>query len=56
MTRQPRSLRYRSQQLDLHYVEWSDEAALPLILVHGGNDQGCANCSPKQGPAPLIRN
>ena len=29
---------YRSQGLRLHYADWGNEAAPPLILVHGGRD------------------
>ncbi|RJF89665.1 alpha/beta hydrolase [Oleomonas cavernae] len=34
----PTSHRYFSQGLRLHYVDWGNDAAPPLILVHGGND------------------
>lgn len=33
---------YESQGLQLHYVDWGNEAAPPLILVHGGLDH-CRN-------------
>lgn len=33
---------YESQGLRLHYVDWGNEAAPPLILVHGGLDH-CRN-------------
>ena len=29
---------YESQGLRLHYADWGNEAAPPLILVHGGRD------------------
>lgn len=38
MTAQPTSRRYVSQRLRLHYADWGNEAAPPLILVHGGRD------------------
>ncbi|MFA5119975.1 alpha/beta fold hydrolase [Zavarzinia sp.] len=34
----PSSQRFYSQGLRLHYVDWGNEEAPPLILVHGGND------------------
>jgi pimeloyl-ACP methyl ester carboxylesterase len=33
---------YESQGLRLHYVDWGNEAAPPLILIHGGLDH-CRN-------------
>ena len=40
--RGPASRRYVSQRLRLHYVDWGNEAAAPLLLVHGGRDH-CRN-------------
>lgn len=34
----PRSGWFTTQRLKLHYVEWGDPAAPPLVLVHGGRD------------------
>ena len=34
----PVSSYYVSQRLKLHYVDWGNEAAPPLLLVHGGKD------------------
>ena len=38
----PASHSYFSQRLRLHYVDWGNESALPLLLVHGGRDH-CRN-------------
>lgn len=38
MTAQPTSRRFVSQRLKLHYADWGNEAAAPLILLHGGRD------------------
>ena len=38
----PTSHSYISQRLRLHYVDWGNPAAPPLILVHGGRDH-CRN-------------
>jgi pimeloyl-ACP methyl ester carboxylesterase len=38
----PTSHFYFSQRLRLHYVDWGNEAAAPMILVHGGRDH-CRN-------------
>ena len=35
---EPRSHFYTARRLKLHYVEWGDPAAPPVILVHGGRD------------------
>ena len=35
---QPRDGWFVTQRLRLHYVEWGDPAAPPLLLVHGGRD------------------
>lgn len=35
---QPRDGWFVTQRLKLHYVEWGDPAAPPLLLVHGGRD------------------
>jgi len=42
MTAEPADRFYDSQGLRLHYVDWGNETALPLILVHGGLDH-CRN-------------
>jgi pimeloyl-ACP methyl ester carboxylesterase len=38
----PASCIYFSQRLRLHYVDWGNHAAPPLILLHGGRDH-CRN-------------
>jgi len=38
----PTSHSYFSQRLRLHYVDWGNEGAPPLVLVHGGRDH-CRN-------------
>ena len=38
----PTSQFYISQRLRLHYVDWGNEAAPPLLLIHGGRDH-CRN-------------
>jgi pimeloyl-ACP methyl ester carboxylesterase len=38
----PTSHFYISQRLRLHYVDWGNEAAPPLLLIHGGRDH-CRN-------------
>jgi pimeloyl-ACP methyl ester carboxylesterase len=38
MTTEPRSGYYFSQRLRLHYTEWGDPEAPPIILQHGGRD------------------
>jgi len=40
--RGPTSHSYFSQRLRLHYVDWGNEDAPPLLLVHGGRDH-CRN-------------
>jgi pimeloyl-ACP methyl ester carboxylesterase len=40
MNIEPGSLHYVSQRLRLHYSEWGDPKAPPLILQHGGRDHG----------------
>jgi pimeloyl-ACP methyl ester carboxylesterase len=35
----PASRFYQSQGLRLHYADWGNESAPPLILIHGGADQ-----------------
>ena len=42
MTAEPAERFYESQGLRLHYVDWGNETAPPLILVHGGLDH-CRN-------------
>src|SRR3954453_6702895 len=34
----PQSRFYQSQGLRLHYADWGNDAAPPLILIHGGLD------------------
>src|SRR3546814_12717542 len=34
----PISNSFISQRLKLHYVDWGNESAPPLLLVHGGRD------------------
>jgi pimeloyl-ACP methyl ester carboxylesterase len=34
----PASSYYVSQRLRLHYVDWGNEAARPLVVIHGGRD------------------
>jgi pimeloyl-ACP methyl ester carboxylesterase len=41
----PASRFYQSQGLRLHYADWGNEAAPPLILLHGGADQ-CRSWDP----------
>jgi pimeloyl-ACP methyl ester carboxylesterase len=38
----PTSRSFMSQRLRLHYADWGNEAAPPLILLHGGRDH-CRN-------------
>ena len=38
----PTSHTYFSQRLRLHYVDWGNEDAPPLLMVHGGQDH-CRN-------------
>jgi pimeloyl-ACP methyl ester carboxylesterase len=38
----PTSLLYFSQRLRLHYVDWGNESAPPLLMIHGGRDH-CRN-------------
>ena len=35
---EPKSCFYESQGLRLHYVDWGNETAPPLVLLHGGRD------------------
>jgi pimeloyl-ACP methyl ester carboxylesterase len=35
----PEARHYQSQGLRLHYTDWGNESAPPLLLVHGGLDQ-----------------
>jgi pimeloyl-ACP methyl ester carboxylesterase len=41
-SRDPTSHSYFSQRLRLHYVDWGNEDAPPMLLVHGGRDH-CRN-------------
>ena len=38
----PASHYYISQRLRLHYVDWGNDQATPLVMVHGGRDH-CRN-------------
>ena len=38
----PTSHSYISQRLRLHYVDWGNDGAPPLLMVHGGRDH-CRN-------------
>ena len=38
----PTSRVYFSQRLRLHYVDWGNPTAPPLVLLHGGRDH-CAH-------------
>ncbi|MEQ8858555.1 MAG: alpha/beta hydrolase [Pseudomonadales bacterium] len=38
----PTSHNYFSQRLRLHYVDWGNESAPPMIMIHGGRDH-CRN-------------
>lgn len=38
MTPSPTSRRFVSQRLRLHYADWGNESAPPLVLLHGGRD------------------
>ena len=42
MSSGPTSRVYFSQRLRLHYVDWGNPSAPPLLLVHGGRDH-CRN-------------
>jgi pimeloyl-ACP methyl ester carboxylesterase len=39
---EPAARFYESQGLRLHYADWGNETAPPLILIHGGLDH-CRN-------------
>ncbi|MDP6174584.1 MAG: alpha/beta hydrolase [Rhodospirillales bacterium] len=38
MNREPTSKTYQSQRLRLHYLDWGNEGAPPLVLIHGTRD------------------
>ncbi len=38
ITASPTSHSYISQRLKLHYVDWGNPQAPPLLLLHGGQD------------------
>lgn len=42
MTSTPTSHRFISQRIQLHYVDWGNQDAPPLLLIHGGRDH-CRN-------------
>lgn len=42
MNKSPTSHRFISQRLQLHYVDWGNPDAPPLLLLHGGQDH-CRN-------------
>ncbi len=42
LPRDPNSHTYFSQRLRLHYVDWGNDDAPPMLLVHGGRDH-CRN-------------
>ena len=37
---QPQSCFFQSHGLRLHYWDWGNAAARPLLLIHGGKDHG----------------
>ena len=39
ITASPTSHSYISQRLKLHYVDWGNPNAPPLLLIHGGRDE-----------------
>jgi len=38
MNAEPTSRRYVSQRMKLHYADWGNASAPPLVLIHGGRD------------------
>ena len=42
MPRGPTSHTYKSSRLKLHYVDWGNDEAPPLLMIHGGRDH-CRN-------------
>jgi pimeloyl-ACP methyl ester carboxylesterase len=51
---EPRRAEFRSQRLRLNYLDWGNEAAPPLILVHGGRDHARAWDAVARELAPLF--
>ena len=45
---EPRDCVYTSHGLRLHYVDWGNESAPPLLLIHGGGD----HCRTRRGGSP----
>jgi pimeloyl-ACP methyl ester carboxylesterase len=52
---EPRSGFYSARRLRLHYVEWGDPAAPPVMLIHGGRDHARSWDAIAQGLADRHR-
>ena len=52
----PTSRYYISQRLRLHYVDWGNPDAPPLLLVHGGRDHWFGLKAGSQISKLLVRN
>src|SRR5258705_8491705 len=53
----PTSRVYFSQRLRLHYVDWGNSGAPPLLLVHGGRGfsrNGAPVATPPRRPSPFF--